>query len=150
VTIFHRSGYNRAGVDRVMGFCTREEQTRRLKARFTDDRKTWKLTPMDLKSCRRWYDDSRARDAMFAATDTAVAPWFVAPSDDKKRVRLNIISHLLSQIPLRRPAARQAEAAQAPGRRRLPAERPRAAGDSAAVLNAPRAFIRAGPSQYGE
>jgi len=139
VVIFDRSWYNRAGVERVMGFCTPEqtdnflkvvppvekmmvssgiillkywlevspeEQTRRLKARFNDGRKTWKLTPMDLRSYSRWYDYSRARDAMFAATDTAHAPWVVAPSDDKKRVRLNIISHLLEHVPyeeLKRP-----------------------------------------------
>ena len=132
VVIFDRSWYNRAGVERVMGFCTEdqvkrflemaplvektivesgiillkywlevspEEQTRRLEARIEDGRKIWKLTPMDLKSYSRWYDYSRARDAMFAATDTAWAPWFVAHSDDKKRARLNIIRHLLSQIP---------------------------------------------------
>jgi polyphosphate kinase 2 (PPK2 family) len=76
-----------------------EEQTRRLKARIDDGRKLWKLSPMDLKSYSRWYDYSRARDAMFAATDTSWAPWYVAKSEDKKRVRLNIISHLLSKIP---------------------------------------------------
>ena len=132
VLIFDRSWYNRAGVERVMGFCTPEqadaflkavplveqaivnsgvillkywlevtpeEQTRRLQSRFKDGRKLWKLTPMDLKSYSRWFDYSRARDAMFAATDTGIAPWFVAPSDDKKRVRLNIISHILSKVP---------------------------------------------------
>jgi polyphosphate kinase 2 (PPK2 family) len=132
VVIFDRSWYNRAGVERVMGFCTPEqtekflkavplvekaivesgiillkywlevspeEQTRRLKSRFQDGRKIWKLSPMDLKSYSRWYDYSRARDAMFAATDTGYAPWFVAPSNDKKKVRLNIISHLLSHVP---------------------------------------------------
>jgi polyphosphate kinase 2 len=132
VVIFDRSWYNRAGVERVMGFCTPEqtdqflkfvpavekfivasgvillkywlevspeEQTRRLKSRFEDGRKIWKLTPMDLKSYSRWYDYSRARDAMFAATDTEHAPWNVAPSNDKKRVRLNIISHLLKHVP---------------------------------------------------
>jgi polyphosphate kinase 2 len=132
VVIFDRSWYNRAGVERVMGFCTDdqaerfltlvpaveqamvdsgiillkywlevtpEEQTRRLSARIEDGRKVWKLTPMDLKSYSRWYDYSRARDAMFAATDTAFAPWYVARSDDKKRARLNIITHLLDQIP---------------------------------------------------
>ena len=132
VVIFDRSWYNRAGVERVMGFCTPEqterflrivppvektmvdsgiillkfwlevspeEQTRRLKARFEDGRKIWKLSPMDLRSYSRWYDYSRARDAMFAATDTAHAPWYVAPSNDKKRVRLNIISHILASIP---------------------------------------------------
>ena len=132
IVIFDRSWYNRAGVERVMGFCTDEqadrflksvplvekaivdsgiillkywlevspeEQTRRLKARIADGRKIWKLSPMDLKSYNRWYDYSRARDAMFAATDTAWAPWYVARSEDKKRVRLNIISHLLRRIP---------------------------------------------------
>ena len=132
VVILDRSWYNRAGVERVMGFCTEqqaekflagvplvekamvdsgiillkywlevspEEQTRRLKSRFEDGRKIWKLSPMDLKSYSRWYDYSRARDAMFVATDTGFAPWYVAPSNDKKRVRLNIISHLLSHIP---------------------------------------------------
>jgi polyphosphate kinase 2 (PPK2 family) len=132
VVIFDRSWYNRAGVERVMGFCTEdqahaflkstplieramigsgiilikywledseEEQTRRLEARITDERKTWKLTGMDLKSYSRWYDYSRARDEMFAATDTELAPWFVARSDNKRRARLNIISHLLSRIP---------------------------------------------------
>ena len=132
VAIFDRSWYNRAGVERVMGFCTEdqvrrflqvaplveksmvesgiillkywlevspEEQTRRLEARIHDGRKIWKLSPMDLESYSRWFDYSRARDEMFAATDTAWAPWYVARSDDKKRARLNIISHLLSQIP---------------------------------------------------
>jgi len=132
VVIFDRSWYNRAGVERVMGFCTPEEtgrfldqvpgvekamvesgiillkywlevspdeQTRRLKSRIHDPRKVWKLSAMDLKSYGRWYDYSRARDAMFEASDTAWAPWFVANTDDKKRGRLNIISHLLSQIP---------------------------------------------------
>ena len=132
VVIFDRSWYNRAGVERVMGFCTEdqakhflamaplvekamvdsgiillkywlevspEEQTRRLEARIEDGRKIWKLSPMDLKSYNRWYDYSRARDAMFAATDTDFAPWHVARSDDKKRARLNIITHLLDQVP---------------------------------------------------
>src|SRR5215510_5551963 len=132
VVIWDRSWYNRAGVERVMGFCSEdhvrwflkvvpavekavvdsgiillkywlevspEEQTRRLEARIDDGRKIWKLSPMDLKSYSRWYDYSRARDDMFEATDTAWAPWFVAHSDDKKRARLNIISHLLGKIP---------------------------------------------------
>jgi polyphosphate kinase 2 len=135
VVIFDRSWYNRAGVERVMGFCTEEqakrflevmplvermmvesgiilikywlevspeEQTRRLKARIDDGRKIWKLSAMDLKSYSRWYDYSRARDEMFAATDTAWAPWYVAKSDDKKRARLNIISHLLSKVPYKK------------------------------------------------
>ena len=132
VVIWDRSWYNRAGVERVMSFCTEEqaqkflqgvplvekamvdsgivlikywlevspeEQTRRLEARIEDGRKIWKLSPMDLKSYSRWYDYSRARDEMFAATDTDFAPWYVARSDDKKRARLNIISHILAQIP---------------------------------------------------
>jgi polyphosphate kinase 2 len=132
VVIFDRSWYNRAGVERVMGFCTEalatdflrvvplveqaivasgvilikywlevseEEQTRRLQARIHDGRKVWKLSGMDLKSYSRWYDYSRARDAMFKASDTAIAPWFVAKSDDKRRARLNIINHLLRRIP---------------------------------------------------
>jgi polyphosphate kinase 2 len=132
IVIFDRSWYNRAGVERVMGFCTEEqakdflkmlpvfervvidsgvillkywldvteeEQTRRIKSRIDDPRKIWKLSPMDLKSYSRWYDYSRARDEMFAATDTSWAPWYFIQSDDKKRTRLNIISHILSSIP---------------------------------------------------
>ena len=86
-----------------------EEQTRRLEARIDDGRKIWKLSPMDLKSYSRWYDYSRARDEMFAATDTAWAPWYVARSDDKKRARLNIISHLLSRIPYEEPPREKVE-----------------------------------------
>ena len=78
---------------------SREEQTRRLEARIDDRRKIWKLSPMDLKSYSRWHDYTRARDEMFKATDTPWAPWFVIRSDDKKRARLNAISHLLRQIP---------------------------------------------------
>ena len=132
VVIFDRSWYNRAGVERVMGFCTDEqaerflelvpvveramvdsgirlvkywlevsadEQTCRLESRIDDPRKTWKLSDMDLASYTRWDDYSRVRDEMFAATDTAWAPWYVAQTDDKKRARLNIITHLLGQIP---------------------------------------------------
>jgi polyphosphate kinase len=132
IVIFDRSWYNRAGVERVMGYCTEdqvkrflqvaplfekmmvesgimllkywlevseEEQTRRLEARIDDGRKIWKLSPMDLKSYSRWYDYSRARDEMFAATDTSWAPWHVVRSDDKNRARLNLITHLLGQIP---------------------------------------------------
>jgi polyphosphate kinase len=130
--IFDRSWYNRAGVERVMGFCTPEqaerfldlvpsfekamvdsgilllkywlevgpeEQKRRLESRIDDPRKVWKLSDMDLESYGRWYDYSRARDAVFDATDTAWAPWYVARTDVKRRGRLNIISHLLSQVP---------------------------------------------------
>jgi polyphosphate kinase len=82
------------------------EQTRRLQSRINDPRKIWKLSDMDLKSYSRWYDYSRARDAMFAATDTAWGPWYIADTDDKKRGRLNIISHLLSQVPYKPLAPR--------------------------------------------
>jgi polyphosphate kinase len=76
-----------------------EEQDRRFKARISDGRKIWKLSPMDVESHRRWYDYSRARDAMFEATDTPESPWYVINSNDKKRARLNCIAHLLSLIP---------------------------------------------------
>ncbi|MGH6782062.1 MAG: polyphosphate kinase 2 [Sphingomonadaceae bacterium] len=136
IVIFDRSWYNRAGVERVMGFCTEEqvkaflfavpsvekviiesgiillkywlevspkEQTRRIEERITDPRKIWKLSPMDLKSYSRWYDYSRARDDMFRASDTSWAPCFAVHSDDKRRARLNIISHILSSIPYEAP-----------------------------------------------
>jgi polyphosphate kinase 2 len=132
IVLFDRSWYNRAGVERVMGFCTEEEvqrflrgaplferamvdsgiilikywlevtaeeQTRRLEARIDDPRKIWKLSPMDLKSYGRWYDYSRARDEMFEHTDMPFAPWNIVHSDDKKRARLNLITHLLAHIP---------------------------------------------------
>ena len=132
VVIFDRSWYNRAGVERVMGFCKPEqvkkflmavplveramvesgiillkywlevspqEQERRLSGRIHDGRKVWKLSPMDVKSFTRWNDYTEARDDMFAATDSSWAPWFVARSEDKKRVRLNVISHLLEHVP---------------------------------------------------
>ena len=85
---------------------SQDEQTRRLESRMDDPRKIWKLSPMDLKSYSRWYDYSRARTAMFAASDSSWAPWFVALTDDKKRARLNIITHLLSHIPYE-PAERK-------------------------------------------
>jgi polyphosphate kinase 2 len=132
IVIFDRSWYNRAGVERVMEFCSPDavkrflamapgvekamvesgiillkywlevspdEQERRLKSRIDDGRKIWKLSPMDLKSFGRWHDYSRARDDMFQFTDTDWAPWFVLRSDDKKRARLNMISHFLKQVP---------------------------------------------------
>jgi polyphosphate kinase 2 len=133
VVIFDRSWYNRAGVEKVMGFCTAEqhqkflemcpafeknilvdngiillkywlevgdkEQERRFRARIEDPVRQWKLSPMDLPSRQRWYDYSRARDQMLDATDTDFAPWHVVHSDDKKRARLNLITHLLEQIP---------------------------------------------------
>ncbi len=132
IILFDRSWYNRALVERVMGFCTDEqytaflrncpsfeaalqangillvkywfevsekEQHTRFLARIHDPMRRWKLSPMDLESHRRWYDYSRARDAMFAATDTPQIPWYVVKTDDKKRARLNCIAHLLSIIP---------------------------------------------------
>jgi polyphosphate kinase 2 len=132
IVIFDRSWYNRAGVEIVMGFCTKEqhdlflrtvpsveqtmihdgiillkywlevsqeEQDRRLQSRIEDGRKIWKLSPMDMASAGRYYDYSRARDAMFAATDTPLSPWYVVRAEDKRRARLNCITHLLSQIP---------------------------------------------------
>jgi polyphosphate kinase 2 len=135
IVIFDRSWYNRAGVERVMGFCTQdqaksflrvvpavekaivesgvvllkywlevspEEQTDRLTARIDDKRKIWKLSQMDLDSYTRWNDYTRARDDMFQATDTAWAPWFIARSDNKRQARLNIIAHLLSNIPYKK------------------------------------------------
>jgi polyphosphate kinase 2 (PPK2 family) len=76
-----------------------EEQERRFRSRIDDPRKTWKLSPMDVESYQRWYEYSHARDAMLEATDTDYAPWNIVRADDKKRARLNCISHLLSQIP---------------------------------------------------
>jgi polyphosphate kinase 2 len=132
IVIFDRSWYNRAGVERVLGFCTEQqakrflemvpvfervvvedgiillkywlevspdEQTRRLEGRIGDGRKIWKLSDMDLKSYSRWYDYSRARDEMFLASDTAWAPWYVVHSDNKRRARLNTLTHILSKIP---------------------------------------------------
>jgi polyphosphate kinase len=88
---------------------SQKEQTRRFLARINDGRKTWKLSPMDLESHRRWYDYSRARDEMMAVTDTETAPWFVVDADDKRRARLNCISHLLSQIPYKAVPRRKVE-----------------------------------------
>lgn len=132
VVIFDRSWYNRAGVERVMGWASPEqvkqffdlapllekvmvdggiillkywleiseaEQTRRIRSRIDDPRKVWKLSPMDIESYNRWYDYSRARDEMFAATSTEWAPWYIVDNESKKRGRLNVISHILSQIP---------------------------------------------------
>ena len=132
IVIFDRSWYNRAGVEYVMGFCTKQqrdhflevcpqvekyavdagillikywlevgnaEQKRRFEARINDPLRQWKLSPVDLPSRSRWYDYSQARDVMLEATDTKVAPWYILHSDDKRRARLNCISHFLSLIP---------------------------------------------------
>lgn len=134
VVIFDRSWYNRAGVERVMGFCTQEqlrgflglvpfiertvidgglilikywlevskdEQTRRVERRVDDPLRQWKLSPMDIESWRRWDDYTLARDEMLNATDTPHSPWYIIRSDDKKKARLNCISHLLSLIPIK-------------------------------------------------
>jgi polyphosphate kinase 2 (PPK2 family) len=130
--LFDRSWYNRAGVERVMGFCTDDEyreflracpefermlqrsgiilikywfsvsdaeQDRRFAQRIADPTRRWKLSPMDLESRARWVDYSKAKDEMFAYTDTKQSPWYVVNSDDKKRARLNVIAHLLTLIP---------------------------------------------------
>ena len=135
VVIFDRSWYNRAGVERVMGFCSdkqyrqflidcprfekalvdagiilvkfwlevgNKEQERRFKARIDDPLRQWKLSTMDLPSRAKWYEYSRARDAMLKATDTRLAPWVIVRSDDKKRARLNTIAHLLKTIPYKK------------------------------------------------
>jgi polyphosphate kinase 2 len=135
VVIFDRSWYNRAGVEHVMGFCSKkqykrflelcpeiekyiteggiillkywmevsnEEQARRFQNRIDDPLRQWKLSPMDLPSREKWYEYSMARDRMLKATDTKSAPWNIVRSDDKKRARLNCISHLLGQIPYKR------------------------------------------------
>jgi polyphosphate kinase len=132
MVLFDRSWYNRAGVERVMGFCTEQEyqefmrscpefermlvragivlvkywfsvsddeQERRFQARATDPMRRWKLSPMDLRSREKWVDYSRAKDEMFRYTDIKQAPWYVVNADDKRRARLNCISHLLSLIP---------------------------------------------------
>jgi polyphosphate kinase 2 len=135
MVIFDRSWYNRAGVDRVMGFCTEEqarrfleqtprfeaaivesglillkyfltvseeEQERRFRRRIDDPLRQWKLSPMDLESYRRWWDYTRAYDEMIRMTDSQHAPWWIVPSDNKKRARINCITHLLQSIPYER------------------------------------------------
>jgi polyphosphate kinase 2 len=87
---------------------SKKEQQRRFEARIDDPMRQWKLSPMDLESFRRWYDYSRARDRMLAATDTAHAPWYIIRSDDKRRARLNCISHLLNLIPYRKVSRKRA------------------------------------------
>ena len=132
IVLMDRSWYNRAGVERVMGFCTSDEyrrflhqapiferllvedgvlllkywfsvsdveQERRFKSRLTDPMRRWKLSPMDVQSITRWEDYSRAKDEMFIHTDIPEAPWFTVESEDKKRSRINVISHILSAVP---------------------------------------------------
>jgi polyphosphate kinase len=137
IVLFDRSWYNRAGVERVMGFCgedqyrhflrlapaverevvdngiillkyfldvSQDEQRRRFEARIGDPVKHWKLSPMDVESVRRWWDYTRAYQAMIEATDSPAAPWYVVPADDKRRARLNLIRHLLDRVPYRKVA----------------------------------------------
>ena len=142
VVIFDRSWYNRAGVELVMGFCTKEqhqhflercpemeqyildggiqliniwlevgdkEQKRRFEARLEDPLRQWKLSAMDLPSRRKWFEYSRARDSMLKATDTKHAPWYILRSDDKKRARLNCLSHILGLIPYKKVTREEVE-----------------------------------------
>ncbi len=132
IVLFDRSWYNRAGVERVMGFCTDEEyeeflrscpdfermlirsgiillkfwfsvsddeQERRFRGRIENVEKRWKLSPMDLESRAHWVDYSKAKDRMFATTDTKASPWWVVDADDKRKARLNCIHHVLDSIP---------------------------------------------------
>ena len=173
IVLFDRSWYNRAGVERVMGFCTDDEyehflrlapaverevinngiillkyfldvsqaeQRRRFEARITDPVKHWKLSPMDVELVRRWWDYTKAYQAMLEATDTPAAPWYVVPADDKRRARLNLIRHHAEQHPVPEGPGRSAKDPQgcaAPqGRRGRPAGR---AGGAQSVLTAPGA-----------
>jgi len=159
VVIFDRSWYNRAGVEKVMGFCTKEqhqdflnliplfektfiehgltlikfwlevgdeEQERRFKARIEDPVRQWKLSPMDLPSRERWYEYSLARDQMLKATDTDISPWHILNSNDKKRARLNLISHLLKLIPYKKMPRKKVK---------LPKRAMKHAYDDAATMN---------------
>ncbi len=168
IVIFDRSWYNRAGVEYVMGFCSKEqhrrflemcpefervivdggiilikiwlevsrkEQQRRFEARIKDPMRQWKLSPMDLESYSRWYDYSRARDKMLAATDTRFAPWHIVRSDEKPRARLNIISHILDLIPYKKVKREKVQ---------LPEQADKGAYDDQAALKG-RRFI---PEKY--
>src|SRR6266516_4254335 len=173
VVLFDRSWYNRAGVEHVMGFCTKEEyhrflhqcpiferllvedgimlrkywfsvsddeQERRFKARLGDPMRQWKLSPMDLESITRWEDYSRAKDEMFVHTDIPEAPWYVVESQDKRRARINMISHLLSTIPYRevqRPPLELPPRPPSTGYQRPPREMQTAVPDHAAILIKP-------------
>jgi polyphosphate kinase 2 len=152
IILFDRSWYNRAGVERVMNFCTEEEyrefmtvapdvehrivdngiillkyfldvsqaeQRKRFQARISDPLKHWKLSPMDTESVRRWWDYTKAYQDMIRGTDTPHAPWFIVPADDKRRARLNLIHHMLEQVPYRKIA---------PDLPKLPRAKPRPKG----------------------
>jgi polyphosphate kinase 2 len=166
VVIFDRSWYNRAGVEHVLGFCSKAqhrrflevcpefekyvvddgillvkfwmevsdaEQKRRFEARINDPLRQWKLSPTDLCSRSKWFEYSRARDQMLEATDTKYAPWYIVPSDDKRRARLNCISHLLDLIPYRKLRRKKV---------RLPRRSMRGAYDDRATLRG-RKFVSA-------
>jgi polyphosphate kinase len=170
IVLLDRSWYNRAGVERVMGFATQEEverflrqcpvfedlliedgimlrkywfsvsdaeQERRFRGRLQNPMKQWKLSPMDLQSITRWEDYSRAKDAMFAHTDTERSPWFVVEAEDKRRARINMIAHLLASVPWKSVPGRELALPQRPpteGYRRPPREIFREVPDYAATL----------------
>jgi polyphosphate kinase 2 len=168
IVIFDRSWYNRAGVEYVLGFCSKAqhrrflkvcpefelyivddgiqlikywlevsepEQKRRFEARITDPVRQWKLSPTDLCSRSRWFEYSRARDMMLEATDTKFAPWYIVPSDDKRRARLNCIRHLLSLISYKKVKRKKVK---------LPKRAKKGAYDDQATLKSKR-FI---PARY--
>ncbi|NKZ08050.1 polyphosphate kinase 2 [Actinomadura latina] len=170
IVLFDRSWYNRAGVERVMGFCTGQEyrrflhqcpifermlvedgillrkywfsvsdaeQERRFRSRLDDPMRRWKLSAMDLESISRWEEYSRAKDEMFVHTDIPEVPWFVVESEDKRRARINMISHLLSSIPYReveRPALRLPQRPPPKGYERPPRDEQTYVPDHAATL----------------
>lgn len=170
IVLFDRSWYNRAGVERVMGFCTGQEyrrflhqcpifermlvedgillrkywfsvsdaeQERRFRSRLDDPMRRWKLSPMDVESISRWEEYSRAKDEMFVHTDIPEAPWYVVESDDKRRARVNMISHLLSTIPYReveRPRLQLPDRPPSKGYERPPRDEQTYVPDHAATL----------------
>ncbi|TDC18820.1 polyphosphate kinase 2 [Actinomadura bangladeshensis] len=170
IVLFDRSWYNRAGVERVMGFCTGQEyrrflhqcpifermlvedgillrkywfsvsdaeQERRFRSRLDDPMRRWKLSPMDVESISRWEEYSRAKDEMFVHTDIPEAPWYVVESDDKRRARINMISHLLSTIPYReveRPRLQLPDRPPSKGYERPPRDEQTYVPDHAATL----------------
>jgi polyphosphate kinase len=170
IVLLDRSWYNRAGVERVMGFCTPDEyarflrqcpvfeellvedgillrkywfsvsdaeQERRFEGRMNDPMRQWKLSPMDLESITRWEDYSRAKDEMFAHTDTATSPWFTVEAEDKKRARINMIAHLLDSVPWQPVPGRELTLPERPpqrGYQRPPRERFHAVPDHAATI----------------
>jgi len=170
IVLLDRSWYNRAGVERVMGFCTPEEygrflrqcptfedmliedgimlrkywfsvsdkeQEKRFRDRLGNPMKRWKLSPMDLQSITRWEDYSRAKDAMFAHTDTETSPWWTVEAEDKKRARLNMIAHLLASVPWKQVEAPELELPERPpsqGYQRPPREQFREVPDHASTL----------------